>query len=318
MHKKYFNSRYPIYLAQMNRGSTLPLALACWEAGVFPSLSVPYEKMRLPQDPEDRVEAFDQNLSEFKKITGSCNISVGLTHEELENSRLMNLLLHYQVTHVELHNVKQPTRFCNPVRDRFASQDLYDRWFRDQLATYPSIKFMERCIELQSHNRGTAICLRGCDAAGGVNAKLTTREMFDQQRLLTPTAVVLPYGGIGTPEQVSYYLDHGAVAVAVGTLFAATVESPLSIETKLSMISASADSLTRLPDTGQNILPLGQLPDIVADLDRSGINRDGSLHAGIYGNGQTGHIYAGHAVQHVDRIRTVKQTVEYLLGDREF
>jgi NAD(P)H-dependent flavin oxidoreductase YrpB (nitropropane dioxygenase family) len=138
--------------------------------------------------------------------------------------------------------------------------------------------------------------------------------MFDQQRQLTPNAVVIPYGGVGTPEQVAYYLGAGAAAVAVGTLFAACAESPLSEATKQAMITASANSLVRMLDSNQNMLPLGALTDIVESKGQSGANRDGSLHAGIYGDGTVGHIYSGHGIQHVDRIRTVKETVEYLLG----
>jgi hypothetical protein len=69
-----------------------------------------------------------------------------------------------------------------------------------------------------------------------------------------------------------------------------------------------------MPDSNQNMLPLGALTDIVDSKSQSGANRDGSLHAGIYGDGTTGHIYAGHGIQHVDRVRTVKETVKYLLG----
>jgi NAD(P)H-dependent flavin oxidoreductase YrpB (nitropropane dioxygenase family) len=138
--------------------------------------------------------------------------------------------------------------------------------------------------------------------------------MFDQQRQLTPGAVVIPYGGVGTPEQVAYYLSAGAVAVAIGTLFAACQESPLSKATKQAMLVASANSVVRMPDSNQNMLPLGSLNDIVESKSQSSVNRDKSLHAGINGDGITGHIYAGHGIQHVDRIRTVKETVEYLVG----
>jgi len=80
------------------------------------------------------------------------------------------------------------------------------------------------------------------------------------------------------------------------------------------MISASANTVCRMPDSNQNILPLSALNTVIESKSQSGANRDGSLHTGIYGNGTEGHIYAGHGIQHVNRIRTVKQTVEYLLG----
>ena len=316
MHKNYFNSRYPIMLALMNRASTMPLSLACWEAGIFPSLSIPFEKIRLEFDPEDRADAINQTLKEFKKNTGNCNVILGLTHEELENSKIMSLLLDYQVSHCELHAVKQETKMSNTVMEKFSKNPgLYQKWYQKKLQQFSTIKFMERSREIQSSDNGVAICVRGSDAAGGTSPELTTQEMFDQQRRSTPDAVVIPYGGVGTPDQVAHYLDAGATAVAVGTLFAACAESPLSKATKQAMISAGTDSLVRLSDTNQNILPLSNLKDIIDDQPRTGANRDGSLHTGIYGDGTVGHIYAGHGIQHVNSIRTVKETVEYLISN---
>jgi len=309
----YFNSQYPILLAAMNRVSTLSLAVACWDAGVFPSLMIPFQQddFQTAMSPGDRRDAINQTLSEFKKITGNCDVVLGLSYGELDDVETMKLIVSYQVSHVELFSMVDQTRFYHPMRDKY--QKLYESWFVKKLKTYGSIRFMERSRLLNNSTPGTAVCLHGSDGAGGTNIELTTRQMFDQQRQLTPDAVVIPYGGVGTPEQVAYYLDAGAAAVAVGTLFAACQESQLSTETKKAMISASVDDVVRVPDTKQNMLPLGTFNDIVESKSRSGANRDGSLHKGIYGDGAAGHIYSGHGIQHVDRIRTVKETVAYLM-----
>jgi len=287
--------------------------LACWDAGVFPSLMIPFqqEDLQTAMSPEARRDAINQTLLEFKKSTGSCNVVLGLSYVELEDVATMKLIVDHQVSHVELFNAVDKTKLYNPMRDKY--QNLYQTWFVKKLKTYSSIQFMERCRQISSSNLGTAICLRGSDAAEGTNTELITQDMFDQQQQLTPDAVIIPYGGVGTPEQVAYYLNAGAVAVAVGTLFAACQESPLSEATKRAMIAASVNSVVRTPDSNQNILPLGALNDILNSKSQSGANRDSSLHLGIYGNGTVGHIYAGHGIQHVNRIRTVKETVEYLL-----
>ena len=299
-------------MAAMNGVSTLPLALACWEAGVFPSLMIPFrqEDFRTAMRPEDRRDAINQTLLEFKKITGTCDVIVGLIYSELDDAKTMQLILDHQVSHVELFSVPDQTKQHNPMKDKY--QKLYDLWFAQKLKTYGSIRFIERCRQLNSSNPGTAIGLHGSDGAGGTNTELTTRDMFDQQKQSTPNAVLIPYGGVGTPEQVAYYVNAGAAAVAVGTLFAACQESPLSAETKKTMITASANSVVRMPDTKQNMLPLGAFDDIVNSKSQSVANRDSSLYAGIRGNGTVGHIYAGYGIQHVDRIHTVKETVEYL------
>jgi len=300
-------------MAAMNRVSTLRLAVACWDAGVFPSLMIPFRQddFQTVASPEDRRDAINQTLSEFKKITGNCDVVLGLSYGELDDVETMKLIVSYQVSHVELFSVVDQTQFYHPMQDKY--QKLYDSWFAKKLKTYSSIQFMERCRQLITSTPDTAIGLHGSDGAGGTNTELTTRDMFDQQKQLTPNAVIIPYGGIGTPEQVAYYLDAGAAAVAVGTLFAACQESPLSTETKKAMITASANSVVRMPDTKQNMLPLGTFKDIIESKSQSGANRDRSLHTGIHGNATVGHIYSGHGIQHVDCIRTAKETVEYLM-----
>jgi NAD(P)H-dependent flavin oxidoreductase YrpB (nitropropane dioxygenase family) len=312
MHKHYFNSQHPLLMASMNGVSTLPLALACWEAGVFPSLMIPFrqEDFRTAMSPEDRRDAINQTLLEFKKITGNCDVIVGLMYSELDDVETMQLILDHQVSHVEFFSTADQTKQYNPMMEKY--QKLYQLWFTKKLRNYSSIRFMERIRQLISSTPGTAIGLHGSDGAGGTNTELTTQDMFDQQRQLTPDAVIIPYGGVGTPEQVAYYLNAGAAAVAVGTLFAACQESPLSEATKHAMISASTNSVVRMPDTKQNMLPLGTLTDIVDSKNQSVANRDSSLYAGIRGDGTVGHIYAGHGIQHVNSIRTVRETVEYL------
>jgi len=312
MHKSYFNSQYPLVMASMNGVSTLPLALACWQAGVFPSLVTPFRNtdFRTTMSPEDRRDAIHYDLTEFKKVTGHCDVIVGLMYGELEDAKTMQLMVDHGVSHVELFSSAGQTYQHNPMRDKY--QTLYEPWFAKKLKSYGSIRFMERCRELKNFDPGTVMGVRGRDAGGGTNPELTTREMFDQQRQLTPDAVIVPYGGVGTPEQVAYYITAGAAAVGIGTLFAACAESALSTETKQAMISASKDNLARMPDTGQSMLPLGKFDDIVRSQSQSVANRDSSLYAGIRGDGTVGHIYAGHAIEHVTTIRTVQQTVEYL------
>ena len=299
-------------MAAMNGVSTLPLALACWQAGVFPSLVAPFrnEDFRTTMSPEDRRDAINHNLTEFKKVTGHCDVIVGLMYSEIDDAKTMQLIVDHQVSHVELFSNADQTNQYNSMQDKY--QKLYQPWFAKKLKTYSSIRFMERCRQLKSSDSGTAIGMRGRDAGGGTNTEMTTREMFDQQRQLTPNAVIIPYGGVGTPEQVAYYVNAGAAAVGIGTLFAACVESPLSLETKNVMITASADNIVCLPDTKQNILPLGAFNDIVDSQRQSVANRDSSLYAGICGDGTVGHIYAGHGIKHVTTIRTAQQTVEYL------
>ena len=62
-----------------------------------------------------------------------------------------------------------------------------------------------------------------------------------------------------------------------------------------------------MPDTDQNTLILGDKEEV---LNTSGRNRQDSLSEGLYGDGKTGHMYAGKSIDHVTEIRSVKEIVE--------
>jgi NAD(P)H-dependent flavin oxidoreductase YrpB (nitropropane dioxygenase family) len=156
-----------------------------------------------------------------------------------------------------------------------------------------------------------AYCLKGSDSAGSSGDTYTTWGLFREQRKLTPNAVMIPYGGVGTAEQVCNYINLGATAVGVGTLFAASQESNLSSAAKQAMVAAPG--VTQIPDTKQNALILGNLDTVLADKIAEGDwNRERSLATGLHGNGTEGHIYAGAGVSYVTEIRSVKEIVEYL------
>jgi len=70
--------------------------------------------------------------------------------------------------------------------------------------------------------------------------------------------------------------------------------------------------ITRMPDTDQNTLILGDKEEV---LNTSGRNRQDSLSKGLCGDGKTGHMYAGKSIDHVTEIRSVKDIVEELVRE---
>ena len=107
-------------------------------------------------------------------------------------------------------------------------------------------------------------------------------------------------------------ITQGAAGVGIGTLFAASVESPLSDEAKRKFIATTVQDIVELKDTNQNAIVLGKLPGPIKTGEDW--NRGESLQTGIR-TGLTGHIYAGHGVEHVTDILPVKEIVRYLTSE---
>ena len=309
---KYFNSRYPIVEAAMNRVSDLPLALACWQAGIFPSLVVSeFVQFDVVKKDYDQVNTL---LKEFVHSTGAANLVFSVGIEHLFDRELMRILKSHQVSHLEIYAITNPRGQTNDwasIKTKLGAQ--YNAVIAATVKNLQPMKIMYRRRNPEVSEFNFAYCLKGSDSAGSSADGHTTRELFDKQIALTPSGIVIPYGGVGTPAQVAEYINLGATAVGVGTLFAASAESSLSQEAKQALIDAT--QVEKLPDTQQNAVLLGERDQVLADRkDATDWNREGALEKGIHGNGKTGLIYAGAGVKHITEIRKVSDIVEYLIS----
>jgi NAD(P)H-dependent flavin oxidoreductase YrpB (nitropropane dioxygenase family) len=308
--QKYFNSRYPIVEAAMNQVSDLPLALACWEAGITPSLVVSeFVQFEATKKNYDQVNSL---LKEFRHAAGTSDLVFSVGVEHFFDQTLMRILKEHQVSHLEIYAINNPRDTLNDwERIKLKLGNNYTTVMNGVLKYVAPMKVMHRSRTPKITPFDFAYCLKGSDSAGSSGDAYTTWGLFREQRKLTPNAVIIPYGGVGTAEQVCNYINLGATAVGVGTLFAASQESNLSSAAKQAMIAAPG--VTQIPDTKQNALILGNLDTVLADKIAEGDwNRERSLATGLHGNGTEGHIYAGAGVSYVTEIRSVKEIVEYL------
>jgi NAD(P)H-dependent flavin oxidoreductase YrpB (nitropropane dioxygenase family) len=117
-------------------------------------------------------------------------------------------------------------------------------------------------------------------------------------------------GGISRPRDVKKYLNMGCVAVAVGTLLAASEESCVSIETKKQMIQSTYENVVRLKNARQNAL-------VFSETSTDDDNNTQSLIKGIASPNE-GHIFAGKAINEITSIKPVKDIVEDLIRDLVF
>ena len=305
MKEKLFDCKYPIVEASMNLGSDLKLALAVADAGAFPSLLTNYIKdSKLIGN--DHNELYEK-LREFKKSTGSCNLILGIGSSVLSNLNMLKIINEFQVSHIELFP-SNPNGIIETI-DKICSDNM----------NLAGIKFLKKTAQIITRlytptnsnfaNQFDAFAIKGKES-GGRSGCWSVLELFNNQRAQL-NIPLYPIGGIGTPEQVKHYIDNGAVAVGIGTLFAACEESPLSKEAKDKIVNSTIKDIVQTPDTNQNVIILG---NTILESQPADWNRSDLLDKGLHGNGETGLMYVGHGINHVDRIRTVKETVEYLVS----
>ena len=304
-HQQFFNCRYPIVEAMMNQGSTLELALAVSEAGAFPSI-YPFRVKDASLCTDDYDYMHDQ-LSEFVRSAGHSQLIVGIGSLMLSNATILKIIRELKISHVEIFSSSATSGQVEDIDIVYSRPDLI-----------AGLKMLKRQSRLMTrvYEPGQndvlkyfdIVCVKGQES-GGKTGTYSVAELFRQQHQLGYS--VVPYGGVGTPEQVQDYVTQGAVAVGIGTLFAATVESPLSLQLKQKIVNSTAKDLITLADTNQNALVLNRH----AVEKSQDWNRIGQLDAGINGDATQGLVYMGHAIDHVDRIRTVKETVDYLVSE---
>jgi len=107
-------------------------------------------------------------------------------------------------------------------------------------------------------------------------------------------------------------MNNGAEAVGIGTLFAISIESPLSLAVKQKLVNTNQNDISLLTDTKQNCVVFSDSTD-----DNPDWNSTQELQKGIKGNGSEGLIYIGHGIANVNQILPVTDIVSYLCSKLE-
>lgn len=301
MKQNIFNSRYPILEACMNGCSNLDMALAVEQAGGFASY---WFQSDLNQTTAD--------IEQFKATTGHNNIVIGgVDRHYLQQPDIVKTLYGLAPSHIEI------LTSCEQGQGELLT---FDQLFENKVFA-KSVDFLRRRSKIlvrlysptnsSSVNRVDGLCIKGQESAGK-SGTWAVNDLFQHQQTLTPNLALIPYGGVGTPQQVRDYVSQGAAIVAVGTVLAATKESCLSALVKQKIIESTWKDITKLQDTGQNSLVLN--PMSLTDSSDSDWNRGSQLMQGIKGDGTQGLLYMGRAIDQITSIKTVKEVVEYLAG----
>lgn len=290
--KDFFGCEYPIVAAPMNKVSDVSLAVACHCAGIFPSLSI-YNYI----EPHSLEKAID----DFQTKTGSNKILLSLDSQEFLNKDVQQLILKLKISHLEIlgdNNITQSSIWDEFLRD---SKDLQKEGVKILLKSLDSNNVSPELdgVILKS-NTGAG---RGVEWIDIDYALMSIARRY-------PAVPVIMSGGISRPRDVKKYLNMGCMAVAIGTLLAASEESCVSLETKQQMINATYENVIRLKNARQNALVFSE---ITVDDD----NNTNALIKGI-ASPTEGHIFAGKGINEITSIKSVKNIVEELTKDIVF
>jgi len=309
-----FNSRYPMIAIAMNQVSDLKLALACAHAGIVPSISV-YNYQ------DDGVNlnycGIDKDIKSFKQECPDSDLIMSIGSDELLvkgiNAPLIPILVKHKVKYVELIERKNyPPDELNQILDAM-------EYLRTQGVLF-IYKFVRNFVKADSLVEdfavfGTpwAITIKGPDGAGRVTTGISLRERVLNVIEADLGLKIIATGGISTPDDVQELLDLGIIAVGCGTPFAVSKESLIKEEVKLSMIAKTFADLDNLPLGKTEDDGISQRALVFQNEGRDPYNNTNGLKSGIYMPGR-GHVFAGRALDSINSIRTVQETVNYFFS----
>lgn len=296
-----FNCRYPIVALAMNKVSNLALACAVRKAGAVPSISV----FNYVNPPKFDIEQFRQDIEHYCRQFGDGNIIISLDSKMLAQPDILKVIVSNNIKAVEY------------LHEPSVSDDVRDscKLALKALKNSGTLIFFKLLLGNEINNATLlhfdGIIFKGAEGAGRVNQNSITLEQALEKYLVDlPGKILIPSGGIGTGTQVKDYIDCGASAVGVGTLFAACQESPISAKTKQAMIKATHNNINPIERSSQLGIEC-QNALVFSKFDKDDDNNTKGLIAGIK-NPTQGHVFAGHAIDNVTEILPAHTIVQRL------
>jgi NAD(P)H-dependent flavin oxidoreductase YrpB (nitropropane dioxygenase family) len=300
-HQKHFNSVYPIICSGMNRVSDVKLALAVKQAGCYPSL-VAFNHLVL--DPVTKQATIDASLlieamDTYCKAAGDSGFILGVSSAlMLRWKNAMAAIYKYKPAYVELFDY-----------DGFANPEFYDIIKKLQENDIKVlIKGLSAVVPLMDQNMCSAvdgIVIKGPKAAGRVSHEdVDLIRDVKKLRAFRSDWVIIAQGGVHDSAGIRELLEAGADAVSMGTVFALSEESSVSLETKQKMLDASYADTVKIGTANQNGLLFTKTEN---DVENNTIGLARGVNTGV-----VGHVFAGAALDYITEIKPIKQIVEEL------
>ena len=283
----FFNAKYPIICTPMNKVSDAKLALAAQAAGIIPSLVASFTAL---SETVDKLEKFNNGAGNFTDLI------LAVSPAQL-SPELIDVILTYNVTHLQL------IADIKTVAEELALSSLKKK----------NIKIIVKRIS--THSRGAeylhlvdAIDIKGPEGASRViNDGVPLSSRLSQLQMLNPDLPIIVTGGISTSAEIRQYLDAGAVAVGLGTVFALSEESCINYEKKLAMIEKSFSDVRNIGVSKQNAIIFTPIPDEDANHTRGLIIGRDSSNKGL--------LFAGKAIDNISSIKSVATIVKELTAE---
>lgn len=290
----------------MNKGSSVELAVAVHAAGAYPSLcSWTYNR---------RPGAMRRDIEKFIDLTGSCHLHLSFELYELDDHDIQGMVADYNIPTIEIIYGQANTFNCTKSIVQLEADllSLLDPIKARGTRVFRRI-YETMSADLAQRHMLDGFCIKGLESAG-FGSFTPVRDLFLQQQRLTPHMILIPYGGVGTAEQVKDYINLGAEMVAVGTLFALSQESTVKLQAKLAAIETSSKDLTEFAHSFQTDNGIVSRKQTALQFrpyqGPDDANGTMGLVQGIWKkHSDTGHVYLGHAVDHVTTLRTCHEIV---------
>jgi NAD(P)H-dependent flavin oxidoreductase YrpB (nitropropane dioxygenase family) len=303
---EFFNCKYPIASMAMNRVSDIQLAKAIRSAGGLPSLSI-FNYYIGPATLD--FAAFRQDLIDYTTTYPDGSILISVDSGCYSTTGFVDTMIEFNIKCVEV------------IRGDILDDDNSDENTginnsAMKLKKHGTLTFVKALgiYDLDNLTEIDGVIVKGSEGAGrGNTSKKSLKELVLEVQEKLPNMLIIPAGGIGTSEQVKEYMDMGMFAIGIGTMFAACVESKISTESKLKMVSASSADLSRLnngtiSDYNQSALVFEK---VNAPMD---FNNTRGLIKGIV-DPSSGHIFAGRGIDHITEILPASEVIQRLVKD---
>jgi NAD(P)H-dependent flavin oxidoreductase YrpB (nitropropane dioxygenase family) len=299
--QKLIGCQWPIAIMAMNKVSDVTLAVAAARAGILPSLSI-FNYYISPN--EIGLENVRSAIMEYNTLTNNAPLLVSVAVDTIINNDSFQMLVDCKVKVLEI-------LFDAPDEIEITDARIEKRNARiAELKQHGIILFAKALNVMDVEDaKLDGIILKGPDAAGRViDDGDSLIERIKKCKKVYPQLHIIASGGIGTSAQIQECIDAGAIAVGLGTVFAASEECAISLETKLKMVGATAEDIAKLKNGARQHALI--FKEIAADVN----NNTRGLMAGIK-NPTVGHVFAGKGIEHIKSIRPVQEIVNDLTKD---
>ncbi len=301
-----FNSKYPIICVTMNKVSDLKLALACYRAGIVPSLSI-YNN--------SSYNVFSENyynnnalmeVEEFIDNTGSTEISFAFDADMIANDKFFEEVLKAKNRLIEIIDWNRTHLFNQQVIDRLSELQKQGKQISLKMNRSAILKLSKQ--EKNLIEMTDSFLLKGSEGAGQSSVE-TVRELTTNSKEILrnkgSNQQIIASGGVSTAKDVKDLLTLGADAVGIGTLFALSEESSIPYEVKMRLLEKTKEDLVKVGNTHRGVM-------FSSVTEHSNNNLDKSLVVGV-STGQQGHINIGNAISEINEIRPLKDIVEEIM-----